>query len=111
MTPYLTVAVAVLSTALLLVIQHWLVQHTPGPYPVTLRYAMGSLAVLLGFGLWAFLEGQVRSLLVLATIYCAAGGLIVFLHLIEGAVAGEAHKQRADFLEARHTGEDNGTPA
>jgi hypothetical protein len=99
MTSYLPLAVAVLATAVLLVIEHWAVQHIhQGPFPPAFNYSIGSLAVLAGFGLWGILTGDLAAVVALALIYGVAGGLIILMYLAEEAVAGEGHKQEATAL-------------
>ncbi len=112
MTQYLAVAVAVLATALLLVMEHWLVYAVrQAPLPAPVNYAAGSAAVWVGFALWAFLNGDMAPAGVLGVVYVLAGGLLILMHLAESTREGMGHRARADYLEARHTGEDDGAPA
>lgn len=112
MTPYYPIAVAVLLTALLLVIEHWLVyavRQIPLQPPVS--YAIGSATVWAGMALWGFLVGDMEPALVLGAIYLLAGGLLILMHLAEQARDGQGHRERADYMEARHTGDNDGPAA
>ena len=99
MNEYLNVAVAVLATAVLLVIQHWIVLRIhPGPWPDVVRYSIGSAAVLCGFAVWGILAGDLAAVSVLALIYGLAGGLIILMHLAEEAAVGGGHRAEAAAL-------------
>ncbi len=96
---YLYVAVAVMAAAILLTLEHWVVQHIHrGPFPAAFNYSIGSLAVLVGFGLWGILTNDLAAVVTLALIYGMAGGLLILMHLAEQAVAGEGHKAEAAAL-------------
>jgi hypothetical protein len=99
MSEYLNVAVAVLATAILLVLEHWIVQHIHrGPFPAAFNYSIGSLAVLAGFALWGLLTGDLAAVVALALIYGMAGGLLIMMHLAEQAVEGQGHREEAAAL-------------
>lgn len=99
MSAYLNVAVAVLATAILLVLEHWLVftvRQRPLDAPVS--YVAGSAAVWCGFALWGVLAGNMLPVAVLATIYLLAGGLLILMHLAEQARDGQGHRAEAAAL-------------
>ncbi len=103
-------ALAVLVSALVLALQHWSVTKLrQEPLPPLVNYMIGSLAVWLGFAVWAYLTGNAWAAIVLLVINVLSGGLVILMHLAESVVAGQGHQRRADYLDARHTGEDDET--
>jgi hypothetical protein len=118
MTPYLPIAVAVLVTAILLILEHWIVQHIcPERFPDVFRYSIGSAAILVGFALWDGLTEEMRAAGIqvvdmrasaaLALVYVGAGGILIMMHLSEQVRAGQGHRARADYMESAHMGDDD----
>lgn len=99
MSAYYPLAVAVLATALALGLEHYALYHVrPTSLPAPLSYSLGSATVWAGFALWAYLSGDLGPAVALGVIYALAGGLIVLMHLAEGATAGEGHRREAEAL-------------
>lgn len=99
MIPYYPVAVAVLATALLLALEHWIVYAVrQSPLPPPVNYAVGSATVWSGFTLWGVLSGDLLPAVVLGAIYLVAGGLLVLMHLTESARDGQGYHETSEHL-------------
>lgn len=99
MNEYYPLALAVMASAILLVVEHWVAMHIHrGPFPAAFNYSIGSLAVLAGFALWGLLTGDLEAVVALALIYGMAGGLLIMMHLAEQAVEGQGHREEAAAL-------------
>ncbi len=108
MSEFTSGALAVVTSALLIALMHWAVgKLLRKPLPAWLNYVMGSLAILLGYAIWCWALGDPAPVARLAILYVCAGGMLILMYLLESVSAGQGHQRRADFLDAKHTGEDD----
>jgi hypothetical protein len=103
--------IAILGTVAALALEHWFMRSVyQKPIPAPFGYIMGTVTLWAAFIYWAYRTHHHNAAWALTAIVLAAG-VVALMYGAESIVAGQGERRRADFLDRKHTGEDDEAPS